>query len=227
IADMDYVKGVYFLLYDPNGRGQNVDETSIHVYLDDNAYGNLANKVRGHALLDPSRTASLGPDTTLADTLWVGGSFKELLPGPDQSYDLLRDLRNPYYQYVRLHNAISQDQTLAVTYKFRYLDEDPSNPIRQMGGQYVIAGADSELWMKLIRAPASKLKTDSLDSRFFDLNYARSPLNATRELELKNFYDLQGKNIDPKTFTLTVRRLYDNPPVVNFNLPGGEPVPYL
>src|SRR6267142_5676256 len=53
LADMDYIHGLYFFLYDPNGPAQLIDESSIRVFKDDYNYGNLSNKQKGRAVVDP------------------------------------------------------------------------------------------------------------------------------------------------------------------------------
>ncbi|MEO5989973.1 MAG: hypothetical protein ABIU54_06050, partial [Candidatus Eisenbacteria bacterium] len=61
ISDFDYIKGQYFLLYDPNyGSVYEIPDQSIRIYLDDANYGNDATAIRGRALIDPERSLSMG-----------------------------------------------------------------------------------------------------------------------------------------------------------------------
>src|SRR5206468_3313206 len=89
IRDLDYIKGVYFLLYDPNDpQGPyDIDDASIRLYLDDYNYANDVNTVRGRARIDP-----LGPDSTAADSargpFSVRGTFSLLNNGADQDYEI-------------------------------------------------------------------------------------------------------------------------------------------
>ncbi len=224
IRDLEYIQGIYFTLYDPNGRTRVIDYNSLEVYKDDYGYANLANKVRGRAFLEPGRTLELAPDSVTADTS-VRGWFKLLQR--DADYDLLNDLRDDDHRYIRLHSAMAGEQTLAVTYSFRYADEPPGTVRREGVPSASLSLPDSaERWLKLIRSPASLLARDST-AQNFDNNYTRAPLNATRELELRNFYSLNGTNIDPRTFVLNIRRGFDDPPNRTFESPSGVPIPFV
>lgn len=239
LADMDYVHGAYFFLSDPNAPTQLIDEGSVRVFKDDGNYGNSVNKVRGRAMVDPNGLDISKYVTQKADTASVRGSFAQLIQGSDKDYDLLHDIYGPNFRYLRLHVPLSGEQRLAVTYTFHYAN-DPPGTVRQEGGNIAVAPCDSticdttsELILKLIRAPASLLKPDSASAlggpsaALFDTNFTSSPLNATRELELKNFYQLGGQNIDPKTFTLTIEKGTFDPPHISFTTTGGVVVPYI
>ena len=223
IYDMDYIKGVYYLLYDPNGLTQSIDEASIRVFKDDYNYGNLGNKVRGRALVDPRVLNN--PSRT--DTSSVRGAFALLNPGADRDYDILNDVYGPLFKVIRLHAPIAGDQTLAVTYRYNFLGPDgqPAAPTFDMGGQ----DSDTSFFrpMKLLRAPVRVLKPDSLDPTVFSADTVYAPFNQVRALELKNFYDLSGQNIDPLTLKLSISLGTSDPPLVNVNLADGTPVPYL
>src|SRR5438093_4479733 len=117
LADMDYIHGTYFFLYDPNGLTQDIDETSIRVFKDDYNYGNLSNKVRGRAMVDP-RVLN---DPSRTDTASVRGSFALLIPGSDHDYDLLNDVYGPNFKIIRLRQQLNSEQRLAVTYRYRFL----------------------------------------------------------------------------------------------------------
>jgi hypothetical protein len=100
IYDKDYVKGVYFFLYDPNDSTdvRDIDESSINLYQDEGSYNTDANTIRGHAYVNPNpdsiciSVTTCGPDTTPA----AHGSFHQLRSGADQDYELLRELCGPF-----------------------------------------------------------------------------------------------------------------------------------
>ena len=217
LSDMDYIPGVYFFLYDPNEPAQTIDESSIRVFKDDNNYGNASNKIRGRAIVDPR----LGGDPARRDT--VLGSFALLNPGPDKDYEILNDVYGPLYKVLRLRQALNGEQRLAVTYQYR-ADASPASPLLEMGAQDT--DTSSVRTMKLLRAPASALKPDSLN-QMFDNDPLRAPFNKVRDLELKNFYDLSGQRIDPLTLKISIRRGQGDPPETNANLADGTPVPYI
>jgi hypothetical protein len=230
IADKDYVKGVYFLLYDPNLPSRDVDESSIRLYLDEGIYTNQTNIERGRAFLDP-RNACLdtlacvdGPDpgTDPDTTLSVRGTFRLLKPGADQDYEILSDVYGPLYKVIRLRSALTGDQQrLAVTYRYRNVGAngqpigDPISVGDEVDNDYDGVPARR---MQLLRAPLSLLTTTP--EGFFD---PTDPFYPVRDLELRNFYQLAGQRIDPKTLELAIRRGDDQPPRTTVR----DGVPYI
>src|SRR5262249_16474021 len=98
IADLDYIRGTYFFLYDPNRvpdwvppsvlanpnfAGVAIDDRSINLYLDDAVYSNDTNTQHGKAFLDPESRGC-----TPADTTSVLGSFGLLQSGRDKDYEI-------------------------------------------------------------------------------------------------------------------------------------------
>lgn len=220
LADMDYIHGVYYFLYDPNGSAQLIDEASLRVFKDDYNYSNLSNKQKGRALVDP-RVLS---DPAQQNAPSVYGSFAQLSPGPDKDYEILNDVYGPLYKVIRLRQSLTGEQRLAVTYRY-HPDGNAGAPLLDMGGQD--ADTSSERPMKLLRAPGSVLKPDSLNFDVFDPDTARSPFNQVRDLELKNFYDLSGQRIDPLSLKISIRRGQVDPPLTTVALTDGTPVPYI
>ena len=78
--------------------------------------------------------------------------------------------------------------------------------------------------MKLIHAPEGELALDPGTGV-----YVASPFDATRELELKNFYQLAGQRVDPKTLQLTISQGDDSPPrtIAGTDLSQGRNVPFV
>jgi hypothetical protein len=227
LRDMDYIKGVYFFLYDPNLEALEIDETSIRVFLDDGRYdAALTNIVRGRAFVDP-RGAVFDSSGIVAPTKSVRGNFKLLTQGADRDYELLSDVYGPLYKVVRLRSPLTDDrQRLAVTYRYRQAGPDGRGfgPVDSVGNT-VRADTDgaNALTMKLLRPPREVLRADQRTDLYDD---SLSVFNRVRELELKNFYALAGQRIDPKTFRLAVRKGDDQPPRTSV-LVGGAPVPYI
>lgn len=221
LYDFDYIRGTYFFLYDPNSPTPlDIDPTSIRVYRDDGTVLNTANSIQGRALVDPLRFAP--GDTAVQDTASARGTFNLLVQGTDQDYELHRDYYTPVFPVIKLKRRMDGEQKLAVTYDAR--PYGTSGPFSIHVGGYTVSDTDTtRLVMKLLRAPTSLLQPDSLHVNF-STNPATAPFNVTRDLELKNFYQLQGQRIDLSTFKLTIRQGQDYPPVTSI---AGTPIPYL
>jgi hypothetical protein len=209
LADLDYVPGVYFMLYDPNETGTlEIDEASIKIYLDDYNSSNDQNVFRGRAFPDPIAANAAFPDS--ADTVSVGGTYAELQPGDDLDYEVFNNIYGPYYKVIRLRRPVSGEQRLAAAFLAR-----PVDPLTGQGtGEFVRYGSDSlrigldgepVRYLKLLRPPVGVLRQSGPD---FDPN---DVFTRVRDLELKNFYQLAGQNIDPATFKLSIRRGVEQP----------------
>ncbi|OGF16991.1 MAG: cell surface protein SprA [Candidatus Eisenbacteria bacterium RBG_16_71_46] len=229
LYDLDYQRGTYFLLYDPNIPGDStfiqayaIPDTSIRLYRDDYNYGSDQNLVRGRALADPAQA-----DCGCVDSASVRGSFALLNQGSDQDYEILHDVfpLGTLFKVIRLRRPLTGEQRLAVTYARRAVDANgtAAGPETVVGGSLVDDGDGvPALRMKLLRPPVSALR--QLANGNFD---AGDPITATRDLELRNFYQLPGQNIDPTTFKLSIRKGRDDPPLTFISLPNGTPVPYI
>jgi hypothetical protein len=242
IADLDYVKGVYFFLYDPNLDLLDIHNADIQLYEDDYNYSNDLTSTPGRAFVDTSFTlggtaytvrgttitgvqTSYG-DTTFGDTASVRGIFTRLYEGPELDYQVLQPY-GPSYKIIKLNRQISGEQRLAVTYKAQRLVPGLEGPV-QVGGQ-IKAEADTvkRLYLKLLRAPASIVTPNpgggGVDP-FFD---PESLFTRTRDLELKNFYQLPGQRIDPTSFKMVIRQGVQTPAVTSIVSPTGVSIPYI
>src|SRR5215471_4365491 len=216
-TDLDWVKGQYFLLYDPNyGTFYDIDDKSIQLYLDDANAGNDHETKPGYAVIDPHHAFQL-PLRAAQDSAVVRGSFDILNPGPDQQYEVLSKMytfNDTVFKVIRLKTPIpvGTNQTLAVTYSAKAIGANGARgaPI-QVGGDVITAGPDSgAIVMKLLRAP--RILQTSADGIHYDTTAAFAPV---RELELKNVYNLGGFGIDPKSFKLQVQSGQNDPPLVD------------
>jgi Motility related/secretion protein len=223
IYDKDYVRGVYFFLYDPNLAARDINESSIRLYLNEGYYNNDAGLVRGRAFVDPASPCT--DTTTCPEASAVHGSFRLLRQGADQDYELLTDVYGPNYMVIRLRSALTgEKQSLAVTYAYRLVGAGgvPFGDSVRVGGTF---DPDKDgipaLRMMLLRPPTDELKVRT--DGYYESDPHLSPFYPVRELELRNFYQLQGQRIDPKSFDLHVWQGDDQPPL-EFVQPG---VPYL
>jgi hypothetical protein len=207
ILDADYVRDTYFFLYDPNRTPtMQIDEATLVVYLDNATITNDANRIRGRAFVDPNG----------ADTTSVRGSFRQLNGGADHDFEVV-NLYGPNFKVLRLKAALTphSNQCLAVTYLAHLVDAkgNPTGAAIQVGGEDVtLPDGTVERRMKLIRTPDILLATQHDPAPGSPIFYADTgAFNVTRDLELKNLYQLDGQRIDPKSFTLSIRKGTDQP----------------
>jgi hypothetical protein len=218
-SDLDWVRGQYFLLYDPSsGAPLAVDETSIRLYRDDANAANDHDTAPCKAVLDPD--GALGQPLTPAQAgTSVTGNFDLLTPGVDLDYELLHDLfafHDTTYIVIRLKQPIATqaNEALAVSFRARrWVGPAQLGPPIDVGGRRLdTPGPDSgSILVKLLRVPRS-LERPAPDGITYD---PTSPLAPARELELKNIYWLGGFNIDPASFTLTLQEGQTDPPVTS------------
>jgi hypothetical protein len=222
-TDVDWVKGQYFLLYDPNfGTVYDIDQNSIRLYLDDAlATNDLGKVIPGKAMLDPAHAMS-EPLPVVSDTAFVRGSFDILNPGPDQGYEVLNNVyafHDTIFKVIRLKQPIQlqSNQALAVTYRALPIigpNHALGAPIDVGGTILTAAGPDSgRTLMKLLRVPRN-LQSPTADGLKYDSTAAFAPV---RELELKNIYNLGGFGIDPKSFKLRLAAGQEEPPVTDLD----------
>lgn len=222
LNDYDYVRGSYFFLYDPNLETQEIDESSIRLYLDDgNNYATRVNAVRGRAFVDPRGAKLDSLDETNPPTPSIRGVFTLQTQGSESDYEILPDVYGPRYKVIRLKRAVTgEQQTLAVTYAYRQvIGGQAVGEVLPMGGVDTLdTDGERAVTMKLLRAPLNRLPADE-DGNFDPT----TPFAPTRELELRNFYQLAGQGI--KNLSLVIRRGVDDPPIT-FRTINGVPVPY-
>ena len=245
IADVDYVKGQYFLLFDPGIEGSghlyDIDDASIRLYKDDANYGNDFTVLKGKAMIDPDRAMGITV-STLQDSSAFRGSFDLLKLGADLDYEIISNYYafhsagyNFAYKIIRLKQPIppGSNQCLAVTYTAKPINSAGASigaPI-VVGGRKLdtAAGPDSGYTvLKMLRAPRQLLAaadpTDVNNSNFD----STAAFNPVRELEMKNFYQLSGFGIDPTTFKLTIQHGRSEPAILSVQPPGAvKSIPYI
>ena len=222
-SDLDWVKGQYFLLYDPGfGTVYDIDEKSIRVYLDDANAANDKEFIEGKAVIDPGGVMGLPLSTAERDAA-VTGRFDLLKPGADQQYEVLNNFfafRDTIYKVIRLKQPILPftNQTLAVTYTAApVIGAGHQLGARDsVGGQVITTSGDPDqgrTLLKLLRVPR-QLQKSTTDGARYDTT---SIFSKVRELELKNVYNLNGFGIDPRSFKMQIRRGQTEPPVTDMN----------
>jgi hypothetical protein len=201
IDDVNYVKGKYFFLQRPAEQlatNSRIEVSTVRAYIDDKNGSNDQGVRGGYAEVDPTLPPGESPR--------IAGSFDGLR--------VLQDFEISVFYYgdrfpiIVLKNAMANSQVLAVTY-----DEILSDGTRRTVGSFPDLPADptvpaDSVRLKLLQAPRDLLKAQPDNTDFFETDPAIDPFIITRDYELKNFYDLQTANIDPKSLLLQVRR-YD------------------
>ncbi|MCE9628196.1 MAG: hypothetical protein K8R56_09810, partial [Candidatus Eisenbacteria bacterium] len=140
-TDLDWVKGQYFLLYDPGfGSVYDVDEKSIRLYLDDANGANDNNVIEGKAVIDPNGVMGFPLSQAEADSA-VRGRFDLLKAGADQQYEVLNNFfafRDTIYKVIRLKQPIQPftNMTLAVSYNVQRV----IGPNHQLGAVDSVGG---------------------------------------------------------------------------------------
>jgi hypothetical protein len=245
IPDLEYVKGQYFLLFDPgvegNARFYDIDDASISLFKDDANSGNNFTVLKGKAMIDPDHAMGMTL-STLQDTSAFRGSFDLLKLGADLDYEIISNYYafhsagfNFAYKIIRLKQPIpvESNQCLAVAYKAKPINGAGASigvPVL-VGGRKLdeSAGPDSGYTLlKILRAPRqlyAAANPADVNNSAYDSTGAFNPV---RELEMKNFYQLSGFGIDPTTFKLTIQHGRSEPAILSVQPPGElKSIPYI
>src|SRR5262249_47275715 len=151
----------------------------------------LVSIVPGRAVVTPDQFDPAPPGYT-PDTVSVRGAFNQQVQGGDKDFEYTTNLYGNVYPVLKFRQRFDGQQKLAVVYKAHV--GSINAPLRSFGGQTVVdSGGVSRMVMKLIRAPLDSIHATANGT--LDQDRTRAPLNVTRELELKNLYQLQGQRI--------------------------------
>jgi len=206
IRDLEYIHRTYFFIAD---RPVKIRPGTLHVYKDDRSSGNNPTDSPGFARVDPTTaTDSLGANPQ------IQGNFTSLTP--DEDYFLIFPYitgTNADIPVIRLRQQLGTTEILAVSYvdditgqrvgTVEKSDFDASDP--------VLGKPASALLLKAIGVETNRFHVDP-DTGLFD---KADPWTRVLPYELRNFYDLQGRDIAFETLNLKVKRidnsLADNP----------------
>lgn len=202
IDDLNYVKGKYFFLQRPAEQlatNSRIELSTVRAYIDDKNGSNDQGVRYGYAEIDPTLPAGTSPRLV--------GSFDGLRVLTD--YEVSVFYYGDRFPILLLKNAVSDAQVLAVTY-----DEILQDGTRRSIGVVPELPVDpntpaDSVRLKILQTPRSELKAQVGNTDFYETDPAIDPFTVTRDYQLRNFYDLQTMNIDPRSLTLQVRR-YDS-----------------
>ena len=186
IKDLEYIPRTYYLIAD---RPLRIDESTIRLYRDDRIG---TNSVATSALPGVARVDPTSPDTTAQ----MQGQFNILTPGEDYSiiHPWLTQSTGFVIPVIQLRTRLSETDVLGVVYSYK----DNNGATVQVGS----TSDPTQLLLKLIKVPTNELARGT-DGRF-DPSGRFYP---TLSYELRNFYDLQGRDISFETLSLKVRRI--------------------
>ncbi len=210
VLDLDYVKHQYYFIAD---HPLTYDHGSLVVYRDDQ---NPANDLTTGAIPGVARLYT-DVDSSSTTNPQYEGHFDRLQAGQD--YDVI----TPYVTaragieipVIKLHVPLAETDVLGVA----YIEHGAGGTIDTVGSiapGIVKPGKDAtQILLKLIKAGPDAIGRDP-SGRYITTD----PLFPLLNFELRNFYDLNARNIDLTTLTLVVRRSDSNLAVDPDNING-------
>jgi Motility related/secretion protein len=190
IGDLAYIQRTFFLIAD---RPINIRYETLKVWRDDAIPTNNTGVPDGFARLDPDTTSTGDADTLNPQ---IKGNFNLLQPNED--YDIRDNIwitgTAEKVPVLVMRRQLATNEVLAVTYTY----ETPAGDVR-VG----VEGTETDtLVAKAIKVRSNDLRQDV--NGMYDLDH---PWSRTLPYELRNFYDLQGRDISMETLVLKIRRL--------------------
>jgi len=196
IDDLNYVRGTYFLIQPPGetlATGATIDISTLMVFVDDINGSNDQGVRAGYGELDPTADPSATPR--------VLGNFDELQPLAD--YEVTTFPYGDRFPVLILKHAIHPFQMLAVAYE----EDVPGSGRRAIGSVPACTGAGCDsVRLKLLQAPKNQYVAKSGNPDEYEADYTIAPINAVREQELRNVYDLLFRNVAPEDLSIQVHR---------------------
>ncbi len=198
VQDNNFQARRYFLLYDPNEPIPTIVDGSLRVYLDDRNLDN--NNELG------ARTARVWLTPGLFDD---AGNLVDPVAAGIPTYDVTPDV--PYRGWFHLLNPV-EDYNIFTNdaWTLPYLElRSPLSPDQVMAVSYVIELPQGGT----VRIGNTVLEADSLDLRMirpgvgvdgWEADLTQGPWAPARRLELKNVYNLGGRNLDANDFELAI-----------------------
>lgn len=201
ISDLDYIKRTYFLIAD---HPLNITPGTIKLYRDNGSGLDNISIVKGLARLDPTKPVDdiSNPERP--------GNFAPLEAGTD--YELIKpwliegseQLEIPV---IKLATALMPQEVLAVAYEENVGGAKVSvgtwDPNAAINADPFLQKPDTTYLLKMVKPPFDDL-TSSPTTGLMDPS---SKWYSTLFYELRNFYDLGGRDIAFETLNLTIRAI--------------------
>jgi len=198
ITDLEYIKRTYYFIAD---RPIDTSNLQLRVYRADNSYNDVNGRTPGIGRIDPTQ-----PCDSLADPVTNPQQFGYWVPLTiGQDYDIL-------YPYVlanvpgtvkipvlRLYSQLGDVQMLAVAYNdgtrpIGITDTSADSTLGKQGGEFLLLKMLKPIYSQLTEAPNGLM--DRTNSWFPTVGY-----------ELRNYYDLGGRDIDRSSLSVKVRKI--------------------
>ena len=203
IRDLEYIHRTYFFLAD---RPVKIRPGTLRVYRDDRS-SNLVGKIKGIARIDPLTDSTLTNDQ-------IRGNFIQLTLDDDYSIIYPYVTGGNDIPVIKLRQVLGSSEILAVA----YVDDDTGQSVGTAdNAQFTVEDPSlgkpaNTLLLRAIGVEVSgRIPLDPATSQY-DRN---NPWFKVLPYELRNFYDLQGRDIAFETLILKVKRIQfgesDNP----------------
>jgi hypothetical protein len=194
VDDLGYIQRRYYIISD---HAMNWQRGSLVVYKDDRIPSNNTTfNVLGLARVDPE-----APFDSLAEK-YYRGSFNVLVPGTD--YDIitpyLSDVAGTEIPVLRFRFSLQPQEIVGIAYVEGAADSIGSTDVTLVDP--TVGKEAQQVLLKLIKADPEDIDRDPLTGRYDP----GKPLYPVLGLEMRNFYDLQAKNIALETLSLSIRR---------------------
>ncbi|NNF08510.1 MAG: hypothetical protein HKN21_17240, partial [Candidatus Eisenbacteria bacterium] len=211
VRDMDFIKGKFFFLSDPDSAAfPRIDFSTLAIYLDDNI--NLQQndqektEIEAEVFLDPT-APGLTPDP-------YEGRFHQLIQIED--YTLSNDV-NYSIPILELRSPLQTDQTLAIAY-IDTINVGGLDVVREVGTVTLSEGDTTAISLKMIRPQENEFDGEDFTSDFW---------TPTRRYEIKGWYRIGDvRDVDEESFELQIFRKTDTERRPSANVAGTE-IPYL
>jgi cell surface protein SprA len=212
IYDLDYIRRTYFFFHDAPIQTSTMN---LRVYRA-NPSG-VKSLFIGFGRPDPTSPRDSLTNPEFSNDYWqkldIGVDYDIVYPWVLS--DVAGDLRIPV---IKLRSPLGDTQWLGVAYQ---VVEGANTTLVGLDGEEVDPALGKEakkVLLKVIQPKANEL-LNGLDN-LIDEN---GPWYSTLKYELRNFYDLQGRDIDPTSLGIKIRRI-DNTPPTDPDDVGGTPI---
>lgn len=189
IEDYKFIGSKYFFLLDPDDCPWQLDEGTLELFIDDNI---------GRNNTEDGAIPGIATVNGEQDSLFVSGAWTPLVA--EQDY-IIWDNKYTGHIYIELTRSLNEGHSLAATFSGNYLELSGSDLVvgqpLQIGLPLGIGNTD--LRLKMIRPRRSLESVDETD-------LTAGIWGPLSNLELKNAYNLGGRNIIPEGFEMRIRR---------------------
>ncbi|HET9950438.1 MAG TPA: cell surface protein SprA [Candidatus Eisenbacteria bacterium] len=215
VTDLEYIRRTYFFVSD---KPIDTSNLNLKVYRADLSYFDVNGRTQGVARIDPMQPYDSLANPEMAGywvPLTIGQDYEIIYP-----YVLKDAPPTVKIPVVRLFSQVGDAQLLAVAYNdgatpVGITDTSENLALGKQAGEFLL--------LKMLKPTIDRMK-ESPDGLFDTTN----PWFKTLGYELRNFYDLGGRDIDRSSLTIKIRKIdYSLPTHPDAVTVGGETVPLV